>query len=81
MVFDPKSKMNSIEDLDPGIVKYISNSRELKAEGDNIAEQSLGPKMVLIHRSVADEILAGTGKHWLNCRMRLTKPWSLSLFD
>jgi hypothetical protein len=62
LVFDPKSKMNSIEDLNPDIVKYISNSRALKVEGTKDSEQSMGPKMALIHRSVADEILESTGK-------------------
>ena len=62
VVFDPKSGMNSIEDLNPGIAQYFSKSRQLKKDEEEINEESTETRVALIHRSVADNILAGEGK-------------------
>jgi hypothetical protein len=63
MVMDPKSGMQSIEDINPAIAKYLSKSKGLKAE-DEQKDASPGspPGMVLIHRQVADQLLASSGK-------------------
>jgi hypothetical protein len=63
MVMDPKSGKQSIGDENPAVTKYLSKSRGLKAE-DEQADASPGnpPEMVLIHRQVADQLLASSGK-------------------
>jgi hypothetical protein len=65
MVMDPKSGMQSIEDIDPAIAKYLSRSRGLKAEKEEeeAAPGRSTPGMILIHRSVADQLLASSGKN------------------
>ena len=62
MVMDPKSGMNSIEDINPAVAKYLSLSRGLKADEETIEDYGNAPGMVLIHRSVADQLLASAGK-------------------
>jgi len=62
MVLDPKSGFQSIEDMNPGISNYLGKSRQLKNDTSEYSESGEMPKMVLIHRSVADQLLAGSGK-------------------
>ena len=62
IVLDPKSGMNSIEDMGQGITRYLSRSRSIKEEQADIAAMGMVPKIILIHRSVADQLLAGSGK-------------------
>lgn len=61
LVFDPKSGYNHIGDMNAGIVNYLSSSRSLKTEESSEVQERPGPKMVLIHREVADNLLSGTG--------------------
>jgi len=61
LVMDPKSGMRSIEDMGPGIGRYLSRSRTLKRPGVESADAS-GPYLALIHRRVADQILQISGK-------------------
>lgn len=62
LVFDPKSGFQSIEDLNPAIAKYLSKSRTLKKEEESSDMPMMGSNIVMIHRSVADQLLEGTGK-------------------
>ena len=62
LVFDPKSGFQSIEDLNPAIAKYLSKSRTLKKEEESSDMPLMGSNIVMIHRSVADQLLEGTGK-------------------
>jgi hypothetical protein len=62
VVMDPKSGMQSIEDMNPAIAKYLGKSRELKADEEERTAQGDRPGMVLIHRSVADQLLEASGK-------------------
>ncbi|MCK5067468.1 MAG: M20/M25/M40 family metallo-hydrolase [Bacteroidales bacterium] len=62
IVMDPKSGMQSIEDVNPAIAKYLSKSRSLKTEEEESTVQGKRPGMVLIHRSVADQLLEASGK-------------------
>jgi len=73
MVMDPKSGMQSIEDINPAVAKYLSKSRELKA--DDMENDSPGnmPGMVLIHRQVADLLLASTGKNLKDLQLEIDK--------
>jgi len=63
MVMDPKSGMQSIEDINPAVAKYLSRSRQLKKEQVRSASKGNEPLMLLIHRQTADLILAGAGKN------------------
>ena len=62
VVMDPKSGLQSIEDMNPAIAKYLGKSRELKADEEESPAQGNRPGMVLIHRSVADQLLQASGK-------------------
>lgn len=62
LVFDPKSGYQTIEDMNPGIAKYLGKSRSLKKEEDENGMQGMGSNIVLIHRSVANQLLRGSGK-------------------
>jgi len=64
MVMDPKSGMNSIEDVNPAIAGYLGRSRTLKSEEEE-PEAAPGnqPGIVLIHRNVADKLLATAGRN------------------
>jgi len=62
VVMDPKSGLQSIEDMNPAIARYLGKSRELKADEDIAVNQGNRPGMVLIHRSVADQLLQASGK-------------------
>lgn len=61
-VFDPKSGIRSIEDINPRIADYLGKSRGLKMEDTGLQAQEDRPKMILIHRNLADLILEGTGR-------------------
>ena len=62
VVMDPKSGMQSIEDVNPAVARYLGKSRELKPDEEDSAGQGARPGMVLIHRSVADLLLEASGK-------------------
>jgi hypothetical protein len=62
VVMDPKSGLQSIEDMNPAIANYLGRSRTLKADQGESLVQGNRPGMVLIHRSVADELLQASGK-------------------
>ena len=62
IVMDPKSGMQSIEDVNPAIARYLGKSRELKPEKEVGRGPGSGMNMVLIHRSVADQLLEASGK-------------------
>ena len=82
LVFDPKSGFQSIEDLNPGIAKYFSKSRTLKKEEESSDMAGMGSNIVLIHRSVADQLLEGTGKSLKALQKEIDqtlKPQSFSL--
>jgi hypothetical protein len=62
LVFDPKSGMQSIEDLSPGIASYLSNSTSLKSAGEVTMIPGNRPRTIMIHRSLADQLLEGNGR-------------------
>jgi len=62
LVFDPKSGNNSIEDINPAIAGYLSKSISMKKDEPAPTQELPGPKIVLIHRSVADAILDEAGE-------------------
>jgi Peptidase family M28 len=77
MVMDPKSGMNSIEDVNPAIGRYLSRSRALKADAEEIpGGNGSSPGMVLIHRSVADQLLAPVGKNLRDIQVEIDRSLS-----
>lgn len=60
-VTDPKSGHYSLEEQFPGISDELNSSMSLKGEKTGIFEFPGMPKMVFVHRSVADELLKGSG--------------------
>jgi hypothetical protein len=62
MVFDPKSGYNCLADINPAFPQYLSSSKSLKGEKDpNAFIYNQIPKLIIIHRNVAEKILEGTG--------------------
>ena len=74
MVMDPKSGMQSIEDINPSVAKSLSKSRGLKVEEEQ-TDGSPGnpPGMVLIHRQVADQLLASSGKNLKDLQLEIDR--------
>jgi hypothetical protein len=82
LVFDPKSGFQSIEDLDPGRAKDLSKSRTLKKDEESTDMPRMESNIVYIHRSVADQLLEGTGKSLKALQKEIDqtlKPHSFSL--
>ncbi|MEA3460268.1 MAG: M20/M25/M40 family metallo-hydrolase [Bacteroidota bacterium] len=83
MVMDPKSGMNSIEDINPAVAKFLSRSRALKSEEkEEDSPMRNSPGMVLIHRHVADQLLASSGKNLKDLQLEIDgnlKPQSFLL--
>jgi hypothetical protein len=61
LVPDPKSGFSSVEDQYPGIANELRSSNYLKGSKPMTIELPGMPKIIFIHREVADEILRGTG--------------------
>lgn len=63
VVSDPKSGYNSLEESNPGIASYLEAKTALPGAKDEMANpfMSAMPKVLFIHRKMADELLKGTG--------------------
>lgn len=60
---DPKSKFRSFGESSPGLAAYLNTKVTLKGTKENEnAFMALLPKVIFIDRSLADELLKGTGK-------------------
>ncbi|RLD72252.1 MAG: hypothetical protein DRJ29_08825 [Bacteroidetes bacterium] len=74
LVMDPKSGMQSIVDVNPAVAKFLSKSRGLKKEDEKSADSPGNmPGMVLIHRQVADQLLASVGKNLKDLQLEIDK--------
>jgi hypothetical protein len=64
IVPDPKSGFNSIEESYPALSGYLNSTVNLKGEVSNSENMIMAamPKVLFIHRNLADAILRGTGK-------------------
>jgi len=60
-VMDPKSGYLSVDEQFRGISGELSSSKSLKGEKSQIFDLPGMPRIIFIHRAVADEILKGTG--------------------
>lgn len=64
LVFDPKCGFSSLAEKLPQVVSYVESSMSLKSNEEVSTQSRPGmPKMLIIHRSVADQLLASTGKN------------------
>jgi len=74
MVMDPKSGMQSIEDVNPAVAKFLSKSRGLKPD-EEVEKDGPGnvPGMILIHRQVADQLLASVGKNLKDLQLEIDR--------
>jgi len=75
IVSDPKSGCSSIEQQYPGIANELKSSKYLKGSKPLTIDMPAMPRIIFVHRSVADELLKGTG-HTLD---ELQKSIDLSL--
>ena len=62
IVQDPKSGFASIEEEMPGIANYLGRSRSLEGEESSRRRMSGNANIVFVNRSVADQLLAYSGK-------------------
>ncbi len=60
-VMDPKSGFSSLEERYPGYAGELNSTKTLKGEKTGIFVLPGMPKIIFVHRSVADELLKGTG--------------------
>jgi hypothetical protein len=61
IVMDPKSGKESLDEQFPGIAGALISTSNLKGDKSPSLQLSAMPKIMFIHRSVANEILRGTG--------------------
>lgn len=73
MVFDPKSGIESIGDISPGYADYLSKSMNLKEPDAEISNVGRGPMNILIHRSLADQLMEASGKSLQELQMEIDR--------
>jgi hypothetical protein len=64
IVSDPKSGFHSLSESNPGLAGYIKSKISLKGEKEAVVNPFMSalPKIIFIPRSVADELLKGSGR-------------------
>lgn len=62
LVLDPKSGFSSLAEKFPQVISYIESSKSLKENGSESRSAQSRPGMMIIHRDVANSLLASTGK-------------------
>jgi len=61
IVPDPKSGFSSIDEQYPGIANELRSSKYLKGTKPMVMDMPAMPRIIFVNRSVADELLKGTG--------------------
>jgi hypothetical protein len=61
IVPDPKSGFSSVEKQYPGIAHELKSSKYLKGSKPLMLDMPGMPRIIFVHRTVADELLKGTG--------------------
>ena len=61
VVMDPKSGFSAFDEQYPGISGQLNSSMSLSGEKTLVMDFPGMPKIIFIHRNVADELLKGTG--------------------
>jgi hypothetical protein len=62
IVFSPRSGINSIEEVEPRFAAYLEKSMTLKDDDEKPEAGLPGPKIILAHRSLAEQVLEAEGK-------------------
>ena len=62
IVADPKSGFSSIEQQYPGIANELKSSKYLKGSKPLMLDMPAMPRIIFVHRVVADELLKGSGR-------------------
>ena len=70
-VYDPKSGIRSISDIDPQLSNYLRSSVELKEDMESRPENPDMMKIILIHRHIADKLLEGSGTYLPELQMKI----------
>jgi hypothetical protein len=63
IVTDPKSGFSSLDEAMPDLAGYMKSSMTLKGQKSQAMDYPGMPKIIFVHRKVADELLKGTGKN------------------
>jgi len=61
IVSDPKSGFSSVEQQYPGIAGELESLKYLKGSKPMIIDMPAMPRILFVHRAIADELLKGTG--------------------
>lgn len=80
VVFDPKSGLQSLEDMNPGFASYLGRSRSLKMEESEEEAEWMQPRVALIHRSVADQVLMGSGRSLKELQLEIDRNFASRSF-
>jgi len=62
IVSDPKSGYSSIQQQHPGITSELESLKYLKGSKPMIIDMPAMPRILFVHRNIADELLKGTGQ-------------------
>lgn len=62
IVSDPKSGYSSIQQQHPGITSELESLKYLKGSKPMIIDMPAVPRILFVHRNIADELLKGTGQ-------------------
>ncbi len=84
IVPDPKSGYSSLDEQFPGISGELNSSKSLKGEKPRILQLPGMPKMMFVHKDVADELLKGTGYTLEDLQRKIDKeikPFSFQIPD
>lgn len=73
VVYDPKSGISSVEELSSGMANYLSRSRSLEEAEQGAPVPSDRPRMVMIHRNLADQLLGTAGKNLADLQMDIDR--------
>lgn len=63
IVLDPKSGFESFEESNPGIAGYLDSELSIKGDKEKMPNPFMAsmPKVLFIHKNLADQILSGSG--------------------
>ena len=74
LVMDPKSGMQSIEDINPAVARFLSRSRGLKSDEEESGNSLFNmPSFIMIHRNVADHMLVPSGKNLKDLQLEIDR--------
>jgi hypothetical protein len=81
VVYDPKSGIQSVDEVSPGMASYFSRSRSLDQDNSAPAPKVDRPALVMIHRSLADQLLEPSGKNLKDLQLEIDTDFAPHSFD